>query len=108
MTGKAKAALEEQTIRTSLKKWKTNGSGDGGNTNLKKAKKTWLPGNTSTNGGGCRTLVGLDPKDFGLSSYTVPLSRVLSLISETNNNTSEGLDESCSNIWMTSGYRKRE
>lgn len=52
MTGKAKAALEEKTIRTSSKKRKTDGSGDGANTHLKKAKKTLLPGNTPTNSAG--------------------------------------------------------
>ncbi|KAG1884492.1 uncharacterized protein F5891DRAFT_987733 [Suillus fuscotomentosus] len=49
MTGKAKAALEEQTIRTLLKKHNNNSSGDSGNINLKKAKKTLLPNNTPTN-----------------------------------------------------------
>lgn len=53
MTGKAKAALEEKTIRTSSKKRKTDSnSGDSGNTNPKKAKKTLLPGNTPTDGAG--------------------------------------------------------
>jgi hypothetical protein len=52
MTGKAKAALEEKTIRTSSKKRKTDGNGDSGNTNLKKAKNTLLPGNTSTDSAG--------------------------------------------------------
>ncbi|KAG2097775.1 uncharacterized protein F5147DRAFT_777938 [Suillus discolor] len=40
MTGKAKAALEEQTIKTLSKKQKNNSSGDSGNMNLKKVKKT--------------------------------------------------------------------
>ncbi|KAG1898808.1 uncharacterized protein F5891DRAFT_981481 [Suillus fuscotomentosus] len=52
MTEKAKAALEEQTIRTLSKKHKNNSSRDSGNMNLKKAKKTLLPGNTPTNGAG--------------------------------------------------------
>ncbi|KAG1737965.1 hypothetical protein EDB19DRAFT_1909412 [Suillus lakei] len=39
-------------MRTSSKKQKTDGSGDSGNTNLKKAKKSLLPGNTPTNGAG--------------------------------------------------------
>ncbi|KAG1851980.1 hypothetical protein C8R48DRAFT_764092 [Suillus tomentosus] len=52
MTGKAKAALEKQTIRTLSKKHKNNSSGDSGNMNLKKAKKPLLPGNTPTNSAG--------------------------------------------------------
>ncbi|KAG2046141.1 hypothetical protein BDR06DRAFT_977698, partial [Suillus hirtellus] len=48
----AKAALEEQNIRTLLKKHKNNSSGDSRNINPKKAKKTLLPGNTPTNGAG--------------------------------------------------------
>ncbi|KAG1895394.1 uncharacterized protein F5891DRAFT_984322 [Suillus fuscotomentosus] len=52
MTGKAKAALEEQTIRTLSKKHKNNSNGDSGNMNLKRPKKTLLPGNTPTNGAG--------------------------------------------------------
>ncbi|KAG1740362.1 hypothetical protein EDB19DRAFT_1828564 [Suillus lakei] len=51
MTGKAKAALEEKTIRTSSKR-KNDGSGDSANTHLKKAKRNLLSGNTPTNSAG--------------------------------------------------------
>ncbi|KAG1877278.1 hypothetical protein F4604DRAFT_1680309 [Suillus subluteus] len=52
MTGKAKAALEEKTVRTSSKKRKTDSNRDIGNTNPKKAKKSLLPGNTPTDDAG--------------------------------------------------------
>ncbi|KAG1844567.1 hypothetical protein C8R48DRAFT_837643 [Suillus tomentosus] len=78
MTGKAKAALEEQTIRTLLKKHKNNSSGDSGNMNLKKAKKTLLPGNTPTNGAG--SMDEDEPVDKN-RPVTAPLSPCPELIS---------------------------
>ncbi|KAG2080022.1 uncharacterized protein F5147DRAFT_661507 [Suillus discolor] len=52
ITGKAKAALEKQAIKTLSKKQENNSSGDSGNMNLKKVKKILLPGNTPANGAG--------------------------------------------------------
>ncbi|KAG2116481.1 uncharacterized protein F5147DRAFT_648972 [Suillus discolor] len=52
ITGKAKAALKKQTIKTLSKKQKNNSSGDSGNMNLKKVKKTLLSGNTPANSAG--------------------------------------------------------
>ncbi|KAG1872149.1 hypothetical protein C8R48DRAFT_760350 [Suillus tomentosus] len=78
MTGKAKAALEEQTIRTLSKKHKNNSSGDSGNMNLKKAKKTPLPGNTPTNGAG--SMDEDEPVDKN-RPVTAPLSPCPELIS---------------------------
>ncbi|KAG2748670.1 hypothetical protein P692DRAFT_20874239 [Suillus brevipes Sb2] len=44
--------MGEKTIRTSSKKRKTNGIGDSGNMNPKKAKNTLLPSNTPTDSAG--------------------------------------------------------
>ncbi|KAG1872148.1 hypothetical protein C8R48DRAFT_760349 [Suillus tomentosus] len=82
MTGKAKAALEEQTIRTLSKKHKNNSSGDSGNMNLKKAKKTPLPGNTPTNGAG--SMDEDEPVDKN-RPVTAPLSPCPELISSRAN-----------------------
>lgn len=74
ITGKARAALEEKSLKMSSKKRKNDGGGDSANTHLKKAKNNLQAGNTPTGSVG-----SADEDELVEKNSSVTASRTVSM-----------------------------
>ncbi|KAG1797487.1 uncharacterized protein HD556DRAFT_1306615 [Suillus plorans] len=74
MTGKARAALEEKSLKMSSKKRKNDGGGDSANTHLKKAQNNLQAGNTPTGSVG-----SADEDELVEKNSSVTASRTVSM-----------------------------